>query len=201
MSELIFSCTLFKSWQAAIDRGKGNCLSPSIFSLWIPEGKSFKKVLFTKKVLNFFFAFFSLPKLSEVAGVFSDTFKSNFEEPVSEHFCWNDWSLLTGICSIRNLLHQFQRIPVMVVIYPGCYSFFFSPMVLAFSDGLLKIEGTCCNRHNNMLSSEVATEIFRINDINCQFLLLEKKRKIVTMNMMQWHLIGIWAGQLKIRII
>lgn len=52
--------------------------------------------------------------------------------------------------------------------------FFFPPMVPAFSDGLLKIEGTCYSRHNNKLSSEVATEIFRINDINCQFL-LEKK--------------------------
>lgn len=115
-----------------------------------------------------------------VRSVFSDTFKSNFEEPVSEHFCWNYWSLLTGICIIRNLLHQFQRIPVTFVwllLYTmDVIPFFFLPMVPAFSDGLLKIEGTCYSRHNNKLSSEVATEIFRINDINCQFLLGKKGR-------------------------
>lgn len=36
---------------------------------------------------------------------------------------------------------------------------------------------------NNKLSSEVATEIFRINDINGQFL-LGKKRNIMTRNNM-----------------
>lgn len=49
--------------------------------------------------------------------------------------------------------------------------FFFPPMVPAFSDGLQEIEGMFYSRHNNKLSSEVATEIFRVSDINCQFLL------------------------------
>lgn len=68
---------------------------------------------------------------------------------------------------------SFKEYP-WLVIYHGYYSFVFSPIVPAFSDGLQKTEGTFYSRHNNMLSSEVATELFRINDINCQFL-LEKK--------------------------
>lgn len=63
---------------------------------------------------------------------------------------------------------------VTVVVYRGCYSFF--SMVPAFSDGLLKIQDTFYSRCDNMLSSEVATEISRINGISCQFFLGKKER-------------------------
>lgn len=68
------------SRRAGIDEGKNNYLTPavSVFFCGFPRENISKQ-----NILNYFLAFFLLPELSEVTGVFSKTFKSNFAEAVT----------------------------------------------------------------------------------------------------------------------
>lgn len=83
MGELSFSDILFKSQQTGTDTGKGNYLTPAVSVFFCG---CLRENLSKQNIMNYFLAFFPLPKLSEVTGVFSKTFKSNFAEAVTENF-------------------------------------------------------------------------------------------------------------------